>query len=292
LRHLSVSRLIYEFDRRLEPLVRIASGESLIVDSEDAFSGQIRSDDDRRNKSTVPYSNPVNGPIFVEGAEPGDTLDVTIHAIRPALSQCFTRTAEPRLLSEWLGTECPHGTHVCSITDGVIHWSDRVRIPYSPMLGCIGTAPDCGVPTTNPAGPWGGNMDIVETAPGSRIHLRVFVSGAYLFLGDAHAAMGHGELSACGLEMPAQTEISVSVLKDHRIPGPRIITESEIMTVVSGLPMERSIAQAYAQLILWMEQEYDWDRWKAYDLLTHAGHISIGYYAAGTVAAKIEKKYL
>ena len=183
MRHLSVSRLIYEFDRRLEPLVRIASGESLIVDSEDAFSGQIRTDDDRRNKSTVPYSNPVNGPIFVEGAEPGDTLEVTIHAIRPALSRCFTRTAEPRILSEWLGTDCPHGTHVCPITDGVIHWSDRVRIPYSPMLGCIGTAPDCGVPTTNPAGPWGGNMDIVETAPGSRIHLPVFVSGAYLFLG-------------------------------------------------------------------------------------------------------------
>ncbi len=64
------------------------------------------------------------------------------------------------------------------------------------------------------------------------------------------------------------------------------------MTVASGCPMERSIAQAYAWLILWMEEEYGWDRWRAYDLLTHVGEISVGYYAIGTVAAKIGKAYL
>jgi amidase len=135
-------------------------------------------------------------------------------------------------------------------------------------------------------------MDIVETCPGSTIHLPVFVPGGYLYLGDAHAAMGHGELSACGLEMPAETEITISVLKEQSIPGPRIISEFEIMTIASGCPTERSVAQAYGLLILWMEQEYGWDRWKAYDLLTHVGHISLGYYGIGTVAAKIERKYL
>jgi hypothetical protein len=64
------------------------------------------------------------------------------------------------------------------------------------------------------------------------------------------------------------------------------------MTVASGCPMERSIAQAYAMLILWMEQEYGWNRWRAYDLLTHVGQISVGYYAIGTVAAKVAKRYL
>jgi hypothetical protein len=56
--------------------------------------------------------------------------------------------------------------------------------------------------------------------------------------------------------------------------------------------MERATAQAYAWLILWMEQDYGWDRWQAYDLLTHVGSISVGYYAFGTVAAKIAKRYL
>ena len=59
------------------------------------------------------------------------------------------------------------------------------------------------------------------------------------------------------------------------------------MTIATGCPMERSMAQAYAQLVLWMEAEYGWDRWQAYDLLTHVGRISIGYYAIGTVAAKV-----
>jgi amidase len=160
------------------------------------------------------------------------------------------------------------------------------------MLGCIGTAPDTGVPTTGPAGPYGGNMDIIETAPGNTVYLPVYVQGAYLYLGDAHAAMGHGELSASGLEMAAHTTITVNLIKNNTIPAPRIESHDEIMTIATGCPMERSIAQAYAWLILWMEADFSWDRWRAYDLLTHAGEISVGYYAIGTVATKIKKSYL
>jgi acetamidase/formamidase len=103
--------------------------------------------------------------------------------------------------------------------------------------------------------------------------------------------MGHGELSANGLEMPAETDITVGLLK-RTIPGPRIETATEIVTIATGGSTERAIAQAYAQLILWMESDYQWDRWQAYDLLTHAGRISIGYYASGAVGVKVEKRYL
>ena len=290
--NLPIGPLIYEFSRHNPPVARIQPGESLRIETQDALSGQIRIEGDRRDKVKMPYSNPLAGPIYVEGAERGDTLTVAIHSIQPLLGKCFTRTADPKQLCEWLGTDCPHGTHICEISDGSIHWSDKVKIPYAPMLGCIGTSPDWGVPSTGPAGPHGGNMDIVETCPGSTIYLPVFVPGALLYLGDAHAAMGHGELSATGLEMPAVTEITVGLIKNHPIPGPRIVTSDEIMTVASGCPMERSIAQAYAQLILWMEAEHAWNRWKAYDLLTHAGQISTGYYGIGTVAAKIARRYL
>lgn len=283
--------LVYEFDRRLPPRIQIESGARLVVESEDAFSGQIRTAADRRDKTKMPFSNPVNGPIVVAGAEPGDGLAVTIHSIQPTRGECYTYTGSPRQLAEWLGLDVPHGTHVCPIRDGQIEWSDSLRIPYRPMLGCLGTAPDWGVPTTGPAGVYGGNMDIRETAPGNIVYLPVFVPGGSLFLGDAHAAMGAGELSASGLEMPAKTEITVQLLKQRRIPGPRIETPTEIMTIASGCPMERSIAQAMAWLALWLETDFGWNRWRAYDLLTHTAEISIGYYAQGTVAVKLAKEY-
>ena len=292
MKHIPLGQLYYEFSRHNEPRLRIEPGETVLVETEDAFSGQIRTNDDRRDKTKKPQGNPQTGPIFVVGAEPGDSLAVTIEAIEPNLGQCATRTSSPQQLSQWLGTDVPHGTHVCEIRDGLIHWSHDVTIPYTPMLGCIGTAPDTGVPTAGPAGLHGGNMDIIETCVGNKVFLPVFVEGAYLYLGDAHAAMGHGELSASGLEMPSHTTIKVDLLKDKKIPAPRIESPEEIMTVASGCPMERSVAQAYAWLILWMEEEYGWNRWRAYDVLTHVGQLSVGYYAIGTVAAKIAKPYL
>lgn len=292
MQRVSAEPLVYEFSRHREPRLQITPGDTILVESEDALSGQIRTNDDRRDKSKMPWSNPVAGPIAVAGAAPGDALAVTIHEIQPRDGQCATYTGSPKQLCEWLGTDVPHGAHVCPINGEAIHWSETVTIPYAPMLGCIGTAPDWGTPSTIPAAPHGGNLDLVEVRAGSVVYLPVFVDGGYLYLGDAHAAMGHGELSATGLEMAAETTITVDLLQGKQLPGPRIVTPDEIMTVASGCPMERSIAEAYARLILWMEEEFGWDRWKAYDLLTHVGRISIGYYGIGTVATKIAKRYL
>ena len=292
MKKLSLGPLYYEFSRHNEPRLHISPGESVLVETEDAFSGQVRTDEDRRDKSVLPGSNPETGPIWVDGAQPGDTLAVTIDSIEPSTGQCATRTADVGQLHEWLGPDCPHGTHVCPIRNGMIHWSNEIMIPYTPMLGCIGTAPASGVPTTDPAGSHGGNMDIIETGPGATVYLPVFVEGAYLYLGDAHAAMGHGELSANGLEMPSNTTITVNVISGKTIPAPRIESSTEIITVATGCPMERSVGEAYSWLILWMEAEYGWNRWEAYDLLTHVGEVSIGYYAVGTAAAKVAKRYL
>ena len=292
MQHIPLGPLYYEFSRHNEPRLKILPGETVVFETEDAFSGQIRTNDDRRDKGKMPYGNPQTGPVWIEGAKHGDSLAVKIVSIEPSIGQCATRTSDPRQLAQWLGTECPHGSHVCPIRDGMIHWSDRIAIPYRPMLGCIGTAPESGVPTTIPAGPHGGNMDIIETCPGNIVFLPVYVPGGLLYLGDAHAAMGHGELSASGLEMPSITTVTVELLPGKTIPCPRIESPDEIMTIATGRPMERAVAEGYARLILWMEAEYGWDRWRAYDILTHVGQISVGYYDFGTVATKIAKRYL
>ena len=268
--------LVYEFSRHNEPRARITPGESLLVESEDALSGQIRKPGDQRDKSKMPYSNPVAGPIYIEGAEPGDALAVRIEEINPRDGQCATYTGHPRLLSEWLGDDVPPGAHVCPIRDDEVHWSDDITIPYTPMLGCIGTAPAWGVPSTDPAGTHGGNMDIIETAPGATVFLPVYVPGGFLYLGDAHAAMGHGELSATGLEMAAETTITIDLRKNQNLLGPRIEAPEEIMTIATGAPMEHAVSEGYARLIQWLEADHGWDRWKAYDLLTHVGRISVG----------------
>ncbi len=291
MQQISAFPLVYEFDRRLAPRATIKPGETIRVESEDALSGQIVKTG-RRDKSTVPYSNPVVGPIVVEGAQRGDFLAVKVHEILPRDGECSTYTGAPRQLTEWLGSDVPQGAHVCPIRDGQIHFNDKIAIPYTPMLGCIGTSPDWGVPSTGPAGPHGGNMDLVEVAPGNTLFLPVFIPGGYLFLGDAHAAMGHGELSATGLEMAAQTTITVDILRGSPLTGVRVEAPDFLMTVGTQGTIERAIAEAYSRLILWMEADYGWNRWEAYDLLTHVGTISVGHYTSGTVGTKIEKRYL
>lgn len=290
-KRLTCGPLRYEFSRHHEPRLEVESGETFVVETEDAFSGQIRTDADRRDKQKMPYSNPLTGPLVVRGAQPGDALAVTINSIQPTLAQCATRTAEPGMLTQWLGADVPHGTHICPIENGEIHWSDQLRIPYQPMLGCIGVAPHWGSPTTVPAGPHGGNLDLREVAPGSTIHLPVYVPGGYFYIGDAHAMMGHGELSAAGLEMPAESEITVRVVKNVQLAAPRVESAEMLMTVATGCPMERSMAEAYARLILWLESDFGWNRWRAYDVLTHVGEVSVGYYGIGTVGAKIARRY-
>src|SRR5262245_25581426 len=239
MQQVSAFPLIYEFDRRLSPRATVRPGETLRVESEDALSGQIRTAGDRRDKGKMPYSNPVAGPILVEGAQRGDVLAVTIHEIEPRDFQCATYTASPKQLAEWLGSDVLLRAHVCPIRDGQIWWNDKLAIPYSPMLGCLGTAPDWGVPSTGPAGPHGGNLDLVEVAPGNTIFLPVFVPGGFLFLGDAHAAMGHGELSATGLEMAAQTTLTINLLRGSSLTGIRVEGPDFLMTVATHGTIER-----------------------------------------------------
>ena len=292
MKELKLGKLYYEISRHNPPALTMAPGETVSVETEDAFSGQIRKGGDRRNTDKMPYGNPQSGPIYVEGAEKGDTLAVHIERIEARIGQAATRTGGPGGLGEYLGLDVPHGTRICPVREGRVWWNERLGIPYAPMVGTIGTAPEMGVPTTGPAGPHGGNMDIREVTEGNTVYLPVFVTGALLHLGDAHAAQGDGELCMTALEMPATVTITVDLLKGKSIPRPRIRSPHEIMAVATGTPMERSVARAYADLVLWMEDDYGIPRWEGFNLCTQVGSISVGYFAIGTVAAKIRMEYV
>ena len=100
MKRIELGQLYYEISRHNPPRVSIDPGETVIVETEDAFSGQIRTESDRRDRTTVPYSNPQTGPILVNGAKPGDTLSVRIEDIEPLRGQAATRTGAPGGLGE------------------------------------------------------------------------------------------------------------------------------------------------------------------------------------------------
>ena len=195
-------------------------------------------------------------------------------------------------MAEFLGPDVPRATRICPVKDGKVWWSPRVGLPYSPMIGTIGTAPAMGVPTTGPAGPYGGNMDLKEVSEGNTLYLPISVPGALLHLGDVHAAQGDGEVCGTALEMPATVTIKIDLIKNKIIERPRIKSRDHIMCVATGNPMERSVARAYSDLFIWMEEDFGVDRWDAYSLCTQVGEISVGYFLIGTVATKIRIQYV
>jgi amidase len=161
------------------------------------------------------------------------------------------------------------------------------------MIGLIACAPAMGSPTTADSGDYGGNMDIREIRPGATVFLPVQVPGGYLYFGDCHAAQGAGEVSGIGLEMAARTTIVVDLeTGGSAMLWPRIETETDLLAVACGRPVEDAIGGAFSRLALWLEERVGWPRWESVSLLSQVGELSVGYYWGGAVAAKISKKYL
>ena len=289
---ISLGPLIYEISRLREPVVTIDPGDSVLVETEDAFSGQVRVPGDVRDRVALPLSDPVAGPIVVNGAEPGDALSVHIVDIEPLLGQCATYVLPAPPVVNSLGSPIPDVTRICRIADGMIRWSKDLAIPYRPMIGLIACAPAMGAPTTVQAGDYGGNMDIREVAPGATVMLPVFVPGGFLYLGDCHAAQGAGEVSGIALEMPARSRIVVDLEKGIELRWPRIETDSELMAIACGRPLDEAVGLAFSRLAVWLERCYGLARWEALSLLSQVGEVSVGYYWGGGVAAKVSKSFV
>ena len=284
--------LVYEMSRLQEPVVTIDPGDSVVVETEDAFSGQVRVPGDVRDRTALPLSDPVAGPIVINGAEPGDSLRVHIVDIEPLLGQCATYVLPAPPVVTSLASPMPDMTRICQIVDGRIRWSEDFTIPYRPMIGLIACAPAMGAPTTVHAGDYGGNMDIREVAPGATVMLPVFVPGGFLYLGDCHAAQGAGEVSGIALEMPARSRLVVGLEKGIELRWPRIETDSELMAVACGRPLDEAVGLAFSRLAVWLERSYGWARWEALSLLSQVGEVSVGYYWGGGVAAKVSKSFV
>ncbi len=295
--------LLYTISAQNKPRLFVDSGETFCIETEDAFSGQIRKEGDLRDLRKVPYGNPQCGPIYVREAKPGDVLSIAIEGISPLISQGATRVVSSWYTSKYdaelttrflnASSSVPHGTTVCKIIDGIVHLG-RFKIPYKPMIGTMSTADPLETYLAWFPGPHGGNMDILDVTTGATLYLPVRVEGALLHVGDAHAVQGEGELSGAAVEMPSATTLKVDVLKNRPpIVWPRLENKDNIFVIVAtetGRPFEEAMRVGFLQLALWMEEEYGIERWQAFELLTMVAKIRVGNF--WTVAVGVPKEYL
>jgi amidase len=295
----------YVFNPYREPMVRVRPNERVTIHTDDAFESRITKKVDlpSRALATAKFLNPQTGPIYVEGAEPGDSLAVRIESIEPtrdfAVSVLIpyfgglTSTNLTRTLQEPL----PERVWIWDLVDGgnnLVNEELGVKLPWQPFLGTLAVAPDLEAITALAPGPFGGNMDVPDVKPGNTVYLPVWNSGALVYTGDCHARQGQGELCGVALEITSKVTVVFEVIKDKAIEWPRIESDEAIMVVGSARPMEDAARIANTELILWLEQEYGYDRWDAYQLLTQAGGLYVGNMVDTTysLVASIEKKYL
>lgn len=278
-----VSEYAYVFTADLPPVARVAPGELVDIFTEDAFESRVQGPEDLPTQVlNWPYLNPQTGPIHVEGAEPGDTLAVTIHEIEPmrdfAVSALIPEfgglvgTGATALLNEPLDEQ----VFIYPVGGGTVSLPRGIEIPYAPFVGTIATAPEIEAISTLTPGPFGGNMDVPDTGPGATVHLPVKVPGAMFFTGDAHAAQGDGELCGVACEITARVRVSFEVIKGQEIAWPRIVTAEELMTVGSARPLEDAARIAWRELIRWLVADYGFGTEAAYQLLTQAGRMRLG----------------
>ncbi|MGM0604852.1 MAG: acetamidase/formamidase family protein [Halobacteriota archaeon] len=286
-----------------EPTLEIDPGETIAVETVDAFGGKITSEDDTPSEVLeMPYINPVNGPIAVTGATKGDALAVTIDSIEPRGVQprgktCLvpyfgglTATDQTAMLHDPL----PEIVKTVEVTTDGIDWDDDITLPYEPFVGTIGTAPELEAIQSLTPSTHGGNMDLPDVGPGATLYLPVNVDGGYLYLGDCHATQGDGELCGVAIEQATTTTITIDVENDYPLEWPRLETDQFIMSIGSARPMEDAARIAYADLTHWLVDEYGFDTWDAYMFLTQAGRVRLGNMVDPnyTVGASISKAYL
>jgi acetamidase/formamidase len=286
-----------------QPVLHVKPGDRVVVETRDAFEGKIREETDKPSQVLqVPFLNPQNGPIMIEGAQKGDVVAVYIEKMAPRGDDphgfcCMipnfgglTGTDYTALLNEPL----PEVVRKIRIDEENVYWSKRNTLPYKPHIGTLSLSPE--IDSINSLTPdnHGGNMDVPDMGPGSITYLPVRSPGGRLFIGDAHACQGDGEVCGTAVEYQSTTTVRVDLIKNWKIDWPRLENEDALMSIGSARPLEDATRIAYRELVLWMAAEYGFDKWDAYMMLSQVGKVRLGNFVDPkyTVGAMVAKRYL
>jgi acetamidase/formamidase len=300
------------FSRANPVLARIRPGDTVATKTIDA-SGR-----DETGTARARPPNPLTGPFYVEGAEPGDALVVHFTKVRMNRNWGFSAyrlglySLTPESIEGLYPNRYKPGEIVAERVN-VVRWDldlDRkmvrlkepasavqsMEFPARPMLGCVGVAPAGDfAPTSSPAGSYGGNLDYNEIGEGTTVMLPVYQPGALLFIGDGHALQGDGEPTGTGIETSMDVEFSVQLRKNANLAGPRAETSEHIISIGSQPEFvsttNRGLQMATSDMVNWLTADYKLEPWAAHLLIGAQAQYDI-VTVAGTVALKIPKRVL
>lgn len=282
---ISKEQAIYAMSADNQPACTVQSGDTIVFEAYDCFTNQITSENQIVEALDWNKINPATGPVFIEGAKPGDVIEVDIHTIDIGDTVTLMTGPELGVLGDELDTMTIKRV---PIVEGKLQFTEDIQIPMNKMIGVIGTAPaqdaiSCGVPDAH-----GGNMDTTAITEGAKLYLPVNVEGALLALGDCHAAMGDGEVSVCGGEVPAQVTVTVRVLKNHLVPTPYVINGDTISTIASAKTLDEATVVATKNMVRVIQQSTTLTDAEAIHLLSLAGQLRISQIVDPNKTARME----
>ncbi len=273
------------WDNTIPPVLTIESGDVVTIDAVEASGGQLSPQSTVADIAALDFAacDPVQGPIFVSGAEPGDTLQIDVLELTTA-DWGWTAIIPGFGL---LGDEFPEpALKIWKLENGYAEFAPGIRIPLEPFCGEIGVAPgDVGAFSTIPPGPNGGNIDTKHLTVGSTIYLPVLSRGALFSIGDGHAAQGDGEVCGTAIETPMQIKLRLTVRKDLRVPElqyctagpltPRTNTAPYYATTGHGPDLMEAARNAVRHMIDYLQRTYNLSRADAYMLCSVAADLKI-----------------
>ena len=280
------------------PVLRIKPGDRVVTKTIDA--GGV----DWNGKTVANGPNPETGPFYIEGAEPGDMIVVTIEKLETNRASAYSSsllapyTVDPQAIAARVDRDPKRTTWTIDKAKGVARLDQvefqpgGIELPLKLMLGCIGVAPARkeAIGTSVP-GAFGGNMDYASMGAGVKLMLPVNEPGALLFLGDGHARMGEGEVVGTGLETSLDVEFSVALVKKKTIAWPRLESDTHVMVLGSARPLLEAFQHATTELQKWLVADYGMTERGAQILMGQAAEYEIANVVDPnfTVVAKIRK---
>ena len=268
MKRLTRDRRIYTLDPVASPAISIASGDELMVEAWDAFEGlrDAGAFDERAIKGGA------TGPIYVEGAVPGDALRIDFIGIKAVGSSVHLVGPGRGFLQD--DFDRYHAT-ILPIEDGHLLFPGGIKVPVRPSVGMVATTPTYVQSTNSDSGPYGGDIDMKELVEGSTLYMPVFVEGGLLAMGDCHAVVGDGGVGGTGAETAAEIHIRVTVEKGLNLKAPRALTPDYFVTLSYGEELEPAMKQAVRSMVDYLVQEKGMKPYDAYTLLSLAGDIRV-----------------
>jgi acetamidase/formamidase len=278
----------FGWDHSIPPVMTVSPGATVEFECPDASGGQLSPASTVADVAKLDFAkvNPVTGPVFIDGARPGDALKVTIHEFKPSGFGWTANIPGFGLLADEFKEPALHVWSYDKTARAPAAFGPAARVPLKPFAGTIGVAPgEPGHHSVVPPRRVGGNLDIRDLSAGTVLYLPVEVDGALFSVGDTHAAQGDGEVCGTAIESPMSTVLTFDVVKNANLRMPRFTTSGPVtrhldaggyeVTTGVGPDLMEGARVAVMQMVDLLSARYGMNAVDAYMLCSVCGDLRI-----------------